>query len=223
MMAVVNYSKYINFCEISVHFINWNTSRLCGNDAGTEKKLWEDGDVDWTRPAWTGGDEVPICTVLWERGGDRNEKLFPCSSLFTIPSATPYSSESLATSSVLAARHLNRFSLISAEERQYLWSVISNINCSNVSGSSKASYSDLYYSHLSSHPLSKYEIQFWQYVDDIQLNVAVNTDNVNSASKDIITCSCASMNGCCTNLSSLIRTNRTLLYSGHCRKRWLSV
>ena len=77
MMAVVIYSKYKNYCEISINCITSNSSKLkcrnfanfsrtvfclksvCGDDAETEKSVRE-----WGR----GRDMDKVCGVGWGRG-----------------------------------------------------------------------------------------------------------------------------------------------------------
>ena len=92
MAAFVNYSKYRNYCEISINCITSKSSKLkyrnfvhfsttvsclkfaCGDDAGTEKTCAGMG----IRPVETGwggnkvcGDGLGMGTVLWEHEGDQ--------------------------------------------------------------------------------------------------------------------------------------------------------
>ena len=106
MIEVVNYSEYINYCEISIICVTSKSSKLndrncvhfsttifclkfdCADDAGTEKNCEEMGIGRRTRPAeteWGWRQGLRGCggmgTVLWERYADWDEQLSTSSRL----------------------------------------------------------------------------------------------------------------------------------------------
>ena len=93
MMAVANYSEYINYCKLSINcitsknsklkyrnFVNFSSTIFKKFAAGMmqeQNKLY--GDGDWDKTCWGGdgdkvcGDRVGMGTVLWEQSGDGDE------------------------------------------------------------------------------------------------------------------------------------------------------